>query len=264
MARVVVTADDFGYDSASVASTIHLLDQGIVTCASIMVNMPATDSALANAVAASRGGVDFGVHLNFLTDDIERPLARPAEIPTLVSKSLFHGSNETRLRALAGRIDERDVEREACLQIDRVVSEGIPVCYIDSHGHLHKFRPFFVGISSAMRRFRITRMRTAQNVYLAPRPTSPTFWLSGYWGRRIQARHTSTRYHFMPTSGVESAWSDRLTERLTQFGDATIEVGVHPAAAGSETWKVEEAREVQRFSLGLDTRHSIIHWRDVS
>ena len=80
--RVVLNADDFGRCPDTVAATIECFTRGALTSASFMVHMPATAQAL--AFARAHPEFSYGVHLTFVTDDVERPLSPPSEVPDLL------------------------------------------------------------------------------------------------------------------------------------------------------------------------------------
>lgn len=45
--RIILSADDFGFSDHTVERTIACFDAGVLTSASIMANMPATERAAA-------------------------------------------------------------------------------------------------------------------------------------------------------------------------------------------------------------------------
>src|SRR5689334_23604636 len=60
--RLIVTADDFGLTEGVNRAILHAHKEGIVTSASLMVNGPAVDSAV--AMARANPTLDIGLHLN--------------------------------------------------------------------------------------------------------------------------------------------------------------------------------------------------------
>src|SRR5215470_3810176 len=97
--RIIVNADDFGFDDDSVDATIECIERGCVTSATIMANMPASDRAI--EFARTRPDVSFGVHLVYGGDGLERPLVAPYLLPALVgADGAFLQSNTTRLKAM--------------------------------------------------------------------------------------------------------------------------------------------------------------------
>ena len=64
--RLILNADDFGYDDDTVEATIECFRASALTSATIMLGMPATPGAL--EFARENPELDFGVHLVFTGD----------------------------------------------------------------------------------------------------------------------------------------------------------------------------------------------------
>ncbi|MEZ0263622.1 MAG: carbohydrate deacetylase [Phycisphaerae bacterium] len=257
--RIVTNADDFGMDADTTRATIECLDAGALTGATIMPNMPATEQAI--AYARAHPGKSFGVHLTYVTDTVEAPLAPAAEIPTLAGPDgRFRGSQAVRVMALRGRIPVAEIERETAAQIERLVSAGVRVSHVDSHGHLHKFKPFRQALARVLPRFGITRVRNVQDTYLRRPLKSPTYWLGFWWRRRVMKLFRTTDHMFMPGSAdAGTAWAPRLLERITA---GTWEVGVHPGYA--EPWRDAERRAILDFAVRARAAgHELVGWADV-
>ena len=60
--RLIVNADDFGASSGINGGIVEAVDAGVVTSASLMVNMPAARDAV--AAAAARPRLSLGIHVN--------------------------------------------------------------------------------------------------------------------------------------------------------------------------------------------------------
>src|ERR1700752_2476330 len=78
--RLIVNADDFGRSHAINKAVVRAHNEGILTSASLMVNEPAVDEAVALARENPRLGV--GLHLSLLCG---RPALSPAQIPGLLN-----------------------------------------------------------------------------------------------------------------------------------------------------------------------------------
>jgi len=183
--RIILNADDFGYDDDTVSATIETFEAGALTSATIMPTMPATARAI--EYARSNPQFSFGVHLTFCTDTVEHPLSNPADIPDLVRPDgKFTESQSLRLRCLRGKVSVDQIEKEMEAQIRFLLDRGVPLSHVDSHGHLHKFKPFVEAMKRVLPRFGLRRVRTAQDVFLTRPLKSPTYWLGGYWRRRAK------------------------------------------------------------------------------
>ena len=259
--RIITTADDFGLDDDTVRATIECLDNGSLTSATIMPQMPGTLAAVEYARAHPEKS--FGVHLTYVTDTVEAPICDPATLPTLCGPDhRFLESNTTRMKALRGRLDVEEIERETAAQIQRLTDLGVRVSHVDSHGHLHKFKPFRTALSRVLKQFGISRVRSVQDLYLKMPLKSPTFWLGFVWRRKLRGLFTTTERFFMPTSGpqnIDLNWPSKLIPRLS---GETIEVGVHPGY--TEPWRDAERRTIQDFhQRARAAGHHFIGWRDL-
>jgi predicted glycoside hydrolase/deacetylase ChbG (UPF0249 family) len=242
--NIVTSADDFGYDEDTTARTIACLDDGVLTGASIMANMPAT--AHAAAYARSRPDLCFGAHLVFCTDTVEAPLCAPDTIPTLVtSTGSFLPSNRVRMLGLTGRLPAAQIAREAAAQLANLSDLGVKLRYVDSHGHLHKIPTFQRALAEVLPRFNIRAVRMAQDVYFGGTDFRPMSWLSPMFNRGLKRRFETTSHFYMPETGDTSDWPNDLIERLRRL-DGTIEVGVHPGRI--EEWRKHEERDIRRFA----------------
>jgi predicted glycoside hydrolase/deacetylase ChbG (UPF0249 family) len=259
--RIVVNADDFGLSDDTVQATIGGIESGLITSASIMARMPATESAL--AYAATRGDVSFGVHLTFVGTGPETAVSDAADIPALAeSDGQFRRTRDIRLAALLHRVPVAQIARETEAQIAVVRSAGVAVSHVDSHRHLHKFAPFREALRRVLPRFGITRVRTVQDVYLERPLRSPTYWLGRAWRRSLQQSFTTTDHFYMPTSAGDREWHT-VVERLDAREASSIEVGLHPGH--EEEWRRSELASLERFVEVAQIRgHELVPWTAIT
>jgi chitin disaccharide deacetylase len=256
--RIILNADDFGYCADTVRATIDCFERAALTSATIMVNMPASDAAIAFARANSH--FSFGVHLTYVSDGVERPITPASELPALASRSgLFLPSNVVRKRALLGRLPAAQIERETSAQLERLRDSGVRISHVDSHGHLHKFKPFREALMRVLPRFGVSRVRTVQNVYLRRPLRSPTYWFGGLWRQRLRSAFATTDHFYMSASAGDAEWPAQLLN-IVQGG--SLEVGVHPGIA--EEWRSRERQAIVEFSeLARVQGHALIGWREL-
>jgi len=253
--RIVVNADDFGFSPDTVETTIECLEAGVVTSASIMPGVPATAAAIEYALAHPEHS--YGVHLTLVGDGIERPLANPVSVPSLVDGiGCLRGTRDVRVDALLGRIVLDEAEREIAAQIESIRDLGVPIGHVDSHRHLHKFGVFRRALESVLPRYGIKRVRGVQDVYLRRPMTSPTYWLGFRWRRGIRSRFVTTDRFYMPASAGDSSWTALLD---SVPDDGVLEIGVHPGRV--EPWRAAEAAGAREFAeAALAAGHSLIGW----
>jgi predicted glycoside hydrolase/deacetylase ChbG (UPF0249 family) len=239
---VIVNADDFGSSADTVRATIECFQAGALTSATIMPGMPSTDEAL--AFARTRPDLSFGVHLTLTGDGVERPLAEGVPQLTRPDGS-FLPTRTMRLRAVARRLPQDQLERELTAQIELVRGSGVPVSHVDSHRHLHKLGSVRAALARVLPRFGIRRVRNVQDVYLRRPLTSATYWLGPLWRRQLMRRFRTTSHFYMPTSTSDADWHGPLLELSASLG-GSLEVGVHPGF--EEPWRNEERLSLLEFA----------------
>jgi predicted glycoside hydrolase/deacetylase ChbG (UPF0249 family) len=257
--RIVLNADDFGYSADTVRATIECFTRGALTSATIMPNMPAT--AEAAAFARGRPEFSFGVHLTFTGEGVEAPVSDAHRIPDLVDGAgRFPATNRVRRDALLRRLSVEQIAREIEAQIAAVGDHGVEVSHVDSHQHLHKFRPFRTALETVLPRFGIRRVRNVQDVYVRRPVRSPTFWAGPVWRRRLMRSFETTDHLFVATGPQEGDWAEGLLRRVGRLGGSSLEVGVHPGF--HEAWRAQEAASVTAFAArAAEQGHELVSWR---
>ncbi len=259
--RLLINADDFGWDADTVAATIECFEKGAITSATIMPRMSATDRAVQFALEHPQFA--FGAHLTWGGDGLEQPLASPETIPALVGPDgMFLQSNVIRMKAVKGQLPIDQIEHETEAQLSSLVQRGVKLSHIDSHGHLHKFKPFVIALSRVLPRFGISKVRNVQDLYLKRPLKSPTFWLGGFWRRRIMKHFRTTPHFYMCTGPGDVNWVQSLLARNIA-GDT--EIGVHPASANHpDSWRNAERLEVLAIPAKAQAAgFTLGSWRDL-
>jgi chitin disaccharide deacetylase len=259
--RLVLNADDFGLSEDTLASTVACFDEGLLTSASIMVGVPATDRAL--DYARARPDLSFGVHVNLVGDGVERPVSPPEAVSALIDdEGRFLPTRTVRMRALLGRLPVDQLEREITAQIECVRGAGVPVTHVDSHRHVHKLPTIREGMRRALAKLDIRRVRNVQDVYLRRPLRSPTYWLGSSWRRWLMREFQTTTHAYMPTSAHDVAWQEALLERCGRLPGRLLEIGVHPGT--QEAWRDDERRSLAEFvPAARAAGHELVSWREV-
>ncbi len=134
MKLLVINADDFGLDPAVNAAVAKGHTEGVLTSASLMVNAPHADEAVAFAKSHPQLGV--GIHL-CLVDG--RPVSTASEITALVDGQ----GNLPQSPFVLSRMLRRDervaaaIEVELRAQIRKFLVTGLKPTHLDSHMHTH-------------------------------------------------------------------------------------------------------------------------------
>lgn len=133
--RLIVTADDFGYDAAVNAAVVSAHRQGILRYASLMVKRPA--AAEAAALAKIEPGLGVGLHLELCADS-------PA----------YWG-----LRYFFGARDRARLEGEIESQFDALERLGLKPTHADAHFNIHVHPVIFPLLARVCRRRGVPRLR---------------------------------------------------------------------------------------------------------
>ena len=134
--KVILHADDFGYDKDTLDATIDCFQRGALTSCTVMVNCEASEEAF--EFARKHPEFSYGAHLTYV--DGLKPVLSSKEIAMLVDKDgFFLPSNSVRKLAMMLKLPKKQIIAESQAQIDKMENAGIKLSHLDSHGHLHKF-----------------------------------------------------------------------------------------------------------------------------
>lgn len=262
--KVILHADDFGYDRDTTQATIELLECGALSSASIMPTMPAAEEAMEYATAHKQ--YSFGVHLTYV--DGLKPALQKEGSTLLDSKGLFYPSNDVRRKAIKLSLNKKDIIEESLAQIDIIRKGGVEISHLDSHGHLHKFPSFLLALPEIKKRAGLNKVRRVQNVFINKPGLSPTTILNRCFDWRIAQSCQTTEFFYMSANNMDTGWSDTILEQMNYLPqDAIIEVGVHPGHTNSEKerWRIAEYQDVSDFAYKIRKtgKHQIITWNEV-
>ena len=236
--RLIVNADDFGASPSINQAVIRAHHEGILTSASLMVNEPGFDEAVALAHETPTLGV--GLHLTLLFGHSTLP---PKEIPDLVDQQGRFSFNPVAVgvRYFANRRIKAQLLSEIEAQFGKFQSTGLPMDHVNGHLHLHLHPTVFQILAGNVSRWRITHLRL----------TRDPFWLNarlvpGYWFyrvshamihrvlsdrsrkvlRRLNIKHTTAVFGLLQNARVDENYIMRLLPRLPP-GDS--ELYSHPS-----------------------------------
>jgi hopanoid biosynthesis associated protein HpnK len=132
--RLIVNADDFGRSASINQAVSRAHREGILTSASLMVNEPAFEEAVALARENPQLGV--GLHLTLLCGHSALP---PERIPGLVNarKEFTHNPARAGFRYFFQRRLREQLRREIHAQFEKFRATWLCLDHVNGHLHLH-------------------------------------------------------------------------------------------------------------------------------
>ncbi|MCA2979219.1 MAG: ChbG/HpnK family deacetylase [Myxococcaceae bacterium] len=218
-ARLVLNADDFGYDPAVTRGIVEAMRVGVVSSTTMMVNTPHTQDA-----AGLADGLAVGLHLNLAR-------FRAVSLPSLEF-----------VEAAAGALDPTFVHRETLAQLDRLEAlVGRPATHVDVHKHLHRHPVVLEGLARA-----------------AAERGLPVRSIDADMRATLRAAGVPTNDAFVGDTGPTAWWTPaRLREVLDALpSEGLVELMCHPGyapTAVSSGYGAQRVVELETF-LAPETR----------
>ncbi|MFN7139693.1 MAG: hopanoid biosynthesis-associated protein HpnK [Limisphaerales bacterium] len=235
---LIVNADDFGLSSSANSAIIRAHQEGILTSASLMLNEPGSDEAIALARENPRLGI--GLHLTLLCGHSTLPRN---QIPNLVNDQQEFCSNPAQVgfRYFFDRKLRDQLRAEIIAQFAKFRSIGVPLDHVDSHHHLHAHPTVFRILIESADQLGITHLRltcepfsiNARVAFLGSlRRASHGLIHLALAGRarsvlkRMKIRHTGAVFGLLQDANVDERYLQRLLPRLPP---GVSEIYSHPS-----------------------------------
>lgn len=208
--RIIVNADDFGCDAATNRRIIDCFEQGLISSATVMANMPGFNEVV-QWWESQEKKPGLGVHLNL---DEGEPVSAAFRAAYPNSRLFYNGS--------VVRCDKRylqAIRQELKAQIEKMLSAGIRPAHFDSHHHLHTHWPIARIIVSLAREYGIQNIRMAGNVLFPsaiPKRVYRYLLNNFLFQRRLQGE---VKYF---------SYLDRFMKARPDMGSEIVELMVHP------------------------------------
>ena len=202
--RLIINADDLGYDPAVSEGIVLAMRGGVVTSSTLMVNLPHSEHG-----ATLARGLPVGLHLN---------LSRGAPLSARFPAALLRARNfdESLVRSVPPDV----VAEEAEAQLARAEALlGERPTHVDVHRHLHRFNTVLEGLS---------RVAAARGL--------PVRALDGAMRAELRRAGVRTTDHFVGEAGGEAYWTEqRFTGTVAALPEGTTELMCHPGYPPRET-----------------------------
>lgn len=234
--RLIVNADDFGISRGVNVGIIEAAEAGVVTSASMIVNLEAF--ADAGERASSTGALSLGLHLNLTAG--HSITAAPSL--TRSNSRQFYSLPVLIARASLGLIDASDVTRECVAQIDRMIEAGFHPIHLNSHRHVHAHPLLWPAVLQA------AASRNVSNVRV---PSEPLWTSSRDWraslkktalsicGRVLRRSDVAANHFFGISLQSGGSFAPRLFALIPRLPAGTSELMTHPGHADEELAKYD-------------------------
>lgn len=228
MRRVILNADDFGYDPAVSRGIEQAMRAGVVSSTTMMVNTPHSEEAATRAK-----GLSIGLHLNLAR---WRSVCRP-------SHEFIEGQ--------AHGLDAAFVEAETLAQLDRLQTlVGRPATHIDVHKHLHTISAVLDGLGRAAK---------ARGL--------PVRSIDAGMRQQLLALGVRTNDVFIGDAGKAAWWTMEQFAQVVQSlpGEGVVELMCHPGFAPTQVTSGYSAqREVELATFCARESKALLEARGVT
>jgi predicted glycoside hydrolase/deacetylase ChbG (UPF0249 family) len=257
--RLIVNADDLGMSRGITDGILIAHRYGILTSASLMVNMPASEYAIERLASAPRLGI--GIHLNICQG---APVLPAHAVPSLVTPvGEFLPPHEMIRRLWRWQVDLEELENEFRAQIRWAKIRGVDITHADSHHHMHIYPAALLPFARALAAEGVFHARASRCVQWADKSVlggpheggfARRLFVQGY---RAALQSTAFRKLHSPDRRISFLSRGRRNPRelerawrktLDRFRRGTYELACHPGLAEpgfSETDTIARQREYE-------------------
>jgi len=141
MKRVIINADDLGISKGTNQAILKAFQEGVLSSASVMPNMPAFDDAVTNVISKNPS-LGIGLHLSLT---VGKPVLNKSEVPLLVDETGYFNNSFVHLWYLAIKNKNalKQIKNEITAQFDRIHTKKIKINHINSQHHIHMIPHIF-------------------------------------------------------------------------------------------------------------------------
>lgn len=213
--RLIINADDLGRSPEVNKAILRLLQQRMVTSATLLANAPYVEEAVAEIPPSFRSCL--GIHLN-LTEF--RPLTGIAPWGDWLDQDGSFSLKNFRQKPLRPLVKEA-IMAEWLAQVERLRNLGVAITHLDSHHDVHTDPRLFFVVKRLQRLTGLRKMRVPDT--LAPGPGLELIknrlwvWMLRLWPPRTQSPQAFTSF---------AAFLKRARKGPLPYH--TLEVMVHP------------------------------------
>lgn len=222
--NLIINADDFGRTEAINAAILDLYKAGIVSSATVMSN----GTCFEHAVQLAREYPQLGVGVHLCLDGPFNSSPGPSSVIE-PSTGRFYDKDAIIQRIKALRVNQADVYREYCLQIEKVLDHGLQISHLDHHHHLHLYFPVLAAVIRAAKKYRIPFVRSQIMLFPEDQGFLNRFYRLSHQQILRFFSHTTAGY-FEPCICSESDFDQAYLrlERMVRARGGCAEIMLHP------------------------------------
>jgi hopanoid biosynthesis associated protein HpnK len=234
--RLIVTADDFGVDVAVNEAIELAYNEGVLTCASLMVG----GRAVMDAVDRARRMKGLGVGLHITLAD-GRPVSQRRNVRSLIDHEgrFKNGLVSSGFSWFFNPIVRHQLAREIDAQFRAFIATGLVMDHVNVHKHLHFHPTVAAMIISIGRRYGMLAVRVPdepRDILMKAEPgleppksrLKPMLWLMR---RRMSRARLLQNDHVFGLAWTGHMTEDRLLALIPHLPDGLNEIYSHPATA---------------------------------
>ena len=207
MRKIIINADGFGFTKGINQAIFEVAKVGSISSVSCNVNFPYIEDITDFSKAFSN--ISIGLHLNI---NVGKPILNPKEIPSLVDENGEFWNQKFTRRYLLGKIKFKDIYKELCAQVEKLLSYNVNISHLDGHQNKHLYPGYFGKVLKIGKKYNIQKIRCHRR-YLFIYPNKQRFSkLAKYYllnPKRILS-HLFARYQMLYARMKGFKMADRL------------------------------------------------------
>jgi predicted glycoside hydrolase/deacetylase ChbG (UPF0249 family) len=184
--KLIINADDFGYDVDATAAILELLTEQKITSTTIMANLVREKDV---KTLKRINGISTGIHVNL---NWGRPVSSRNKIRSLIDRrGRFYESSKLLIRFVTGKIKVNEINTEIKAQIAKLRDLGIKISHADSHQHIHQFPMLGKVILDALSEQQITKVRNCKLTSVTSKRANIIQFFSKITNKNLKQFHTT-------------------------------------------------------------------------
>jgi len=211
--NLIATGDDFGLSNSVNRAILYCFEQGYINSTSFLINTPFFDETV-NLIHDNSAVYNIGVHINLAEG---KPVTNFNNRFYLDEHGNWDFEKVNRKFNVLGPEAKNAFSKEICAQIDKALSNRVPLVHLDSHYHLHTLPCFYKLFLDAAKRYQL-KIRIAQTY-------NEGNYLKYKYREYINKIFKLNDAHY---SDYFETVNQFLNQRQTVFSDKVIEIMLHP------------------------------------